>query len=41
MDYVLSDDGGSVDCIPCAPNMPIEVSRSPIYDDKVWVVFSK
>ena len=41
MDYVLSDDGEALTAYPVLPNMPIEVSRSLIYDDKVWVVKKK
>lgn len=40
MYYVLSDDNGTLTAYP-VHGVPIEVSRSLIYDDKVWVVFGK
>lgn len=40
MYYVISDDNDTLTAYP-VHGVSIEVSRSLIYDDKVWVVFGK
>lgn len=40
MYYVISNDKGTFTAYP-VHGVSIEVSRSLVYDDKVWVVFGK